>query len=1201
MTESSGAIINASGDLAIGGDVVGRDKIIHNIQNIVQRALTAAEAAHTDRELERQALAAGVSAFARSLQARAGEDTVTRGNPYKGLLTYRLSDTSLFFGRTRAINDVLDRLSRAPLTVIHSESGAGKSSLLQAGVMPQLIARGHLPIYLRPYQVEPYLAIKRAFLPDLGVAPLLATGPLRDFLRQTGAILGPDCRLYIFLDQAEELFTQLPDPARAEFVRELAECLEDDSLNVRWTLALRTEFFGALANFRPQIRDPFANDYRLNRLTLAEAHEVVAEPAKRRGVLYEAGLVEQIIKDLGAAEVSPPEIQIVCSGLYTDLPPAETVTLRTITRALYEQGGGAAGLLHDHLDRVLTRDVPKDLQTAARRLLEALISSEGRRIIRSHSALVQELTSLGVAAEKFDALAGQLIDSRLLRRLEPNAEHPEPGYELAHDYLIGKITVDPAVQARKAAQELLERETDTYQRFGRRTLLDDDKLAILEPRLTELTLSPESKLLLEKSRTAQRRRRGFQMGSLVVTGLLLVAGVVFGFITISAQNSLRDAGTAVAAAQVQATAASRALFEADVRAAEAGAQVGTSVAVADRAARLRSTAVVEVTQASDEAAAIRLEAADIRRQAAAAERVVRGLFEKNQLVPVDVGPAAMLLAGDQLWVANAISNTVQTIDPQTGAAGSPIPVGRNPTALLFDGRRVWVANTEDNTIQAFDPVTRAEVVAPIATGRSPLGLAWDGQRVWVSNGDDDAVQAIDPEQRVVIATVPVGDRPYALAFDGQKLWVGNWSDSTLMVIDPATQQVEPGTLTVGSRPAALLFDGQRLWTVNQNDRVAHVSVIDVARRVVLNSGQPITVGLNPVALAYDPTGQQVWVSVQNEDGIRAVDPATFRVGALVKVGRLPSGLVSAAGRLWVANNGNNTVQVVDPRLGDLSATLPVGPAPRALLFLPNRNQLWLSYQTNQTLQALDVAANRLGTRYLVGNEPRSLAFDGTRLWVANGRDNTVQSVNLSANVINAPVAVGPSVRSVAFDGVRIWVVNGRGGPNNTGTLQPIDPDTRRPGTAIPIGVNPTALFFDGARLWVANSTDNTVQSVAPTSGLLGPAIPVGNFPNAFTWDGARLWVANQNSNTVQAIDPLRNTVTLTVTVNTAPIDLAFDGQQVWVASFTGKTVQSIEPATGAVGPPIPVDSRPRALAFDGTRLWIANQDNDNLQYLTIHK
>ena len=1195
--------LQSQGDIAISGDVVGRDKIINNIQNIVQRALTAAEEGQTDRSIEAQELAKGVSALAQRLQARAADQTATRGNPYKGLLTYQLRDAALFFGRSNAIRETLDRLSQGALTVLHSESGAGKSSLIQAGVMPRLIGAGHLPLYLRPYQAEPDLAIKRAVINDLSVTPLLATAPLRDFLTQVSTVLGEKCRLYVFLDQFEELFTQQPEAARAEFVTQLADCLDDSALNVRWVLSMRTEFFGNLAGFRPRISNPFANDFRLDRMTRDEAREAVVEPAKQRAVVYEEGVVDKMLSELSqTGEIAPPELQIVCAALYDELPERQTVEVATLSRALYDGQGGALGILRDHLSRVLTRDIPVDRQTAARRLMEALISADGRRIIRSRSNVLSELAPLGITSATFDSLVTQLVDSRLLRVLEPNMEHPEPGYELMHDYLIGQITVDPAVQARKAAQEILEQETENYRRY--KTLLNDDKLAILAPREKELTLTPDSRALLEKSQAAMRRRRGVLVGGSVLALLLLIVGVISAIAALTANANLTAANIAVGTARVEATQASFAKFESDIQAAGAAAAQGTSAAVADAFNERRATAVAAVTRAA-------AEAASIQRQAEAAKRVVQGLFENNRLVPVEGGPSAMVVISDTLWIANSKSNTLQAINTNTGAVGDALQVGRNPSALAYDGQRLWVANTEDNTVQALDPQTHAEVIPPITVGRLPLGLTFDGRYLWVSNSDDDNVGVVDPEAGRMIRTVPVGNRPYALAFDGQRVWVSNWSDSNVQAIDPDSFTVE-ASVTVGTgarpdgRPAALLFDGTRLWVVNQNERVAQVQVIDPATRQVTHIDTPLTVGTNPVALAHKPDSQQIWVSVQGEDSIRAIDANTLSIGAVIKVGRLPYGIAFANDYIWVANSGSNAVQVVNPLLGDLSAAIPVGQGPRDLFYDQKGNRLWIAHTNEKSVQSYDLASGALSQRYLVGNLPRALAFDGTRLWVVNGGDGTVQSINLTTNVINAAVKVGASPRTVAFDDLRLWVINGTGGPNGTGTVQSIDVETRTANEAIPVGNNPIALFFDGLRLWIANADDGTVQSLAPTSGQLGPAIKVGNFPNAFVSDGQRLWVANQNSNTVQAIDPIRNEVILTVTVSTAPNDLVFDGARLWVSNFSAKTVQSIDVAacdsqTCPVSEPIPVDSRPRALAFDGQRLWIANQDSNSLQFLTVRK
>ncbi len=504
--QSGGVNLNAE-QVNIGGDVVGRDKIIHTISYIQQRALTAAEEAAQARALESQVLAQGVTTLAQRLQSRLSESgTPGHRSPYKGLLEYRLSDADIFFGRDPAIAELLSILDRGPLTVLQAESGAGKTSLVQAGIAPRLIAAGHLPLYLRPYNLDPALAVKRAFISDLSQVPQLSAAPLRDFLRQVCNVIRPAANsdqqaitLYIFLDQFEEFFLQLDKPVQTDFIRELAECLDDDSLDVRWVLSLRTEYFGNLANFRPRIRNPFENDYRLNRFTRAEAQIVISQPAARRGIQFEAGLVDTLLDDLGKTEISPPQMQLVCSALYDELALGET----TISRALYEREGHAAGILRSHLEHVLSRDLQPDQREAARRLLESLITSETQRVIRTHTELVAELTARGVTPEMLDVVLNQLIDSRLLTAHEPDDTHGELAYELAHDYLLAEIKLDPAVQARKAAQELLEQEVRAYRRYH--TLMAADRLQVISPFRTELRFTLEAESLFTESLTAEQR------------------------------------------------------------------------------------------------------------------------------------------------------------------------------------------------------------------------------------------------------------------------------------------------------------------------------------------------------------------------------------------------------------------------------------------------------------------------------------------------------------------------------------------------------------------------------------------------------------------------------------------------------------------------------------------------------------------------
>jgi hypothetical protein len=482
---------------------VDNSVVQNNINTFVERAQTAIEEAKDRRAFEAEELARGVTAFAKRLKSIATQNANTNATPYKGLLSYNLNDAELFFGRKRAISEMLQCLQRGRLTVLQAESGSGKSSLLQAGIAPRLIAAGHLPVNLRSYNTPPSLKIKQAFLPNLALTPNLAESSLREFLHQVTGVLGQSATLYLLLDQFEEFFTLLTEESnRITFINDLADCLEDDSLNVRWVLALRSEFFGNLANFRPRIKNPFDNDYRLNRLTLAEAEAVIVEPAIQQGVSFELPLVDQLLADLKGQdnEITPPQIQLVCSSLYQVFIEQQAVNPHvslSITQQMYEEEGRAEGILRGHLNQVLERTLPtKHERELARQLLIALVSSERHRIRRTRSNLAAMLANYITTIESLDKLLAQLVESRLIN-VEKDKETDEASYELAHDYLLDEIDIDPEVQAQKAAQELLNQEVEAFKRFS--TLLNEDKYNIINIQREFLTLDETAEDLLCQS------------------------------------------------------------------------------------------------------------------------------------------------------------------------------------------------------------------------------------------------------------------------------------------------------------------------------------------------------------------------------------------------------------------------------------------------------------------------------------------------------------------------------------------------------------------------------------------------------------------------------------------------------------------------------------------------------------------------------
>ncbi|HEY0431490.1 MAG TPA: hypothetical protein VGC61_06715 [Pyrinomonadaceae bacterium] len=394
------------GKVTIGdGDFVGRDKnVINNIVNLIQQASSAVEELEKQNKVETRRLAQGVINFAGRLKKSAsnGGDAAT---VYKGLLEYGLADADRFFGRDEAGREFINKMKGGRLTVIQAESGAGKSSFLQAKISPILIAAGHLPIYIRSYTDAPHLDIKRAILPHLDQNETLESASLRDFMLTVSGVL-PHSRLYVILDQFEDFFTKFDEKIRANFVEQLEQCLADTSLDVHWVLSLRTEFFGRLAGYEPPL-SPFDNQYLLSSLKREEAKDAIVKPAASHGVVFEEGLVDTIPDELTLNErdgdlVAPPQLQLVCSALYDRLDGA-----MAITRDHYQSLGGVTGI-SSYLENVM-RKLPEDERAVVRKLLKALIDSNKQRAQRTREELTNDPGLRGVQSETIDKALGRWL------------------------------------------------------------------------------------------------------------------------------------------------------------------------------------------------------------------------------------------------------------------------------------------------------------------------------------------------------------------------------------------------------------------------------------------------------------------------------------------------------------------------------------------------------------------------------------------------------------------------------------------------------------------------------------------------------------------------------------------------------------------------------------------------------------------------
>ncbi|WP_040747750.1 nSTAND1 domain-containing NTPase [Nocardia transvalensis] len=225
--------------------------------------------------------------------------------PYLGLAAYGREDAEVFFGRTRSTAELVDlvRDTAGPggdggLVMLVGASGAGKSSLLQAGVIPALAdSAGEWTVAMMTPGVDPVGALLAA-TGAVGGAGGGSTGGV-SVTEALGAwgVGGP--RLLV-VDQLEELFTLCHDErARDTFLDALEHlAIRGENSPAAVVLAVRADFYARCLD-EPVLEDALKHrSYLLGPMRLNELAEAISRPADMAGYKLEPGLEELVISEL---------------------------------------------------------------------------------------------------------------------------------------------------------------------------------------------------------------------------------------------------------------------------------------------------------------------------------------------------------------------------------------------------------------------------------------------------------------------------------------------------------------------------------------------------------------------------------------------------------------------------------------------------------------------------------------------------------------------------------------------------------------------------------------------------------------------------------------------------------------------------------------------------------------------------------------
>ncbi len=447
--------------------------------------------------------------------------------PYKFLSYFLEEDEQIFFGRDDEKKHVFNQVAAHRLVVLHGASGAGKTSLLNAGVAP-LLKREGFAVMTRRLLQKPEQEIfdgLTGLIEDQSVSSPKIESLIRDADAGLPELLTKflpnlNSSLVIILDQFEEFFIRFPKKARLDFAAQIGTIINDRRLNVRFVFSLRQDFHSHLSELKSKIPDIFRHDFRLENLSPEGMARAMEAPAELAGLNYEPGLVDRILDDLGTVGSETPQLQILCDRLYDELTEGEV----EFTAQHYDRLGGAKGILGSYLERYIgTRDQSGRKQV--QEVLKSLVTSLGTKAVVSVAGIVQET---GRARKDIAQALEQLMQARLVRKLD---DKEEECFELSHEYLIEEIDkwFRDQDKALKRARELLRQEMINHERFG--LLIAPSRMGIIRQHESDLNLNPAEKELLHKSLHKQRKKRT----SFAALGLILIAAVLAGAFFISKQ------------------------------------------------------------------------------------------------------------------------------------------------------------------------------------------------------------------------------------------------------------------------------------------------------------------------------------------------------------------------------------------------------------------------------------------------------------------------------------------------------------------------------------------------------------------------------------------------------------------------------------------------------------------------------------------